>query len=168
MLKLKHGGTKCVACDLNRDCEIKLCAIFIYFSIPFHFISNKFNQILAYYFKFIFPFFILCVLWIKLWKYGRRIGCLWKLKRAEGNVSRVVNRDEMSRITSKMAYVSAHRSLIISWMHELFRKETHRVIHREIGRKIFFGWDYEIYAGNRTYVRFSNDEFMNLTKNWLS
>lgn len=44
-----------------------------------------------------------------------------------------------SRVSGKMAYVSAHRSLIISWMHELFRKETHRVIHREIGRKIFFG-----------------------------
>lgn len=44
-----------------------------------------------------------------------------------------------SRVSGKMAYVSAHRSLIISWMHELFRKETHRVIHREIGRKIFLG-----------------------------
>ena len=49
-------------------------------------------------------------------------------------------------------------------MHELFRKGSRRVIHHEIGREIVFGWDYEIYAGNKTYIRFSKDEFMNLRK----
>lgn len=41
-----------------------------------------------------------------------------------------------SRVSGKMAYVFAHRGLIISWVNYFERKV---VIHREIDREIVFG-----------------------------
>lgn len=43
------------------------------------------------------------------------------------------------QVSGKMAYVFAHRGSIISWVYELFRKESRLVVHREIGREIVFG-----------------------------
>lgn len=60
------------------------------------------------------------------------------MKRVEGNVSRVVNRDEMSRVSGKMAYVFAHRGLIISCT-SYFEREVVALYTMKLVVKLFLG-----------------------------